>query len=40
MTAPPWVLIPAMLVPIFLLVHVAIAAKLRAVTQAGWLAVA
>jgi hypothetical protein len=40
MTAPPWVLIPAMLVPILLLVHVAIATKLRAATQAGRLAVA
>lgn len=40
MTAPPWVFIPAMLVPILFLVHVAIATKLRAATPAGRLAVA
>lgn len=40
MTALPWVFVPAMLVPIFLLVHVAIATKLRAAVQAGHLAVA
>jgi hypothetical protein len=40
MTAVPWVLIPAMLVPILFLVHVAIATKLRAGAQAGRLAVA
>lgn len=40
MTTVPWVLVPAMLVPIFLLVHFAIATKLRTATQAGRLAVA
>jgi hypothetical protein len=40
MTVPPWVFIPAMLVPILLLVHVAIATKLRAATQAGRMAIA
>lgn len=40
MTALPWAFVPAMLVPIFLLVHVAIATKLRAAMRAGRLAVA
>jgi hypothetical protein len=40
MTTLPWAFVPAMLVPIFLLVHVAIAAKLRAVAQPGRLVVA
>jgi hypothetical protein len=40
MTTVPWVLIPAMLVPIFLLVHFAIATRLRTAVQAGRLAVA
>jgi hypothetical protein len=40
MTTLPWVFIPAMLVPIFLLVHFAIATRLRTAVQAGRLAVA
>jgi hypothetical protein len=35
MTTVPWVLVPAMLVPIFLLIHLAIATRLRAETRAG-----
>jgi hypothetical protein len=40
MTAVPWVFIPAMLVPIFLLVHFTIATKLRTAIPVGRLAVA
>ena len=40
MTTLPWTFIPAMLVPIFLLVHFAIATKLRTAVQASRLAVA
>lgn len=40
MTTLPWVFVPAMLVPIFLLIHFAIATKLRTAIQAGRLAVA
>jgi hypothetical protein len=40
MTTVPWVFVPAMLVPIFLLVHFVIAAKLRTAAQAGRLAIA
>ena len=40
MTTVPWVLVPAMLVPIFLFIHFVIAARLRTATQAGRLAVA
>jgi hypothetical protein len=40
MTTLPWVLVPAMLVPIFFFIHFAITAKLRTATQAGRLAVA
>jgi hypothetical protein len=40
MTTVPWVFVPAMLVPIFLLVHLAIATRLRTAVQAGRLAVA
>jgi hypothetical protein len=40
MTTVPWVFVPAMLVPIFFLIHFAIATKLRTVAQAGHLAVA
>jgi hypothetical protein len=40
MTSVPWVLIPAMLVPIFLLIHLAIATKLHADAHAGRLALA
>jgi hypothetical protein len=40
MTTVPWVLVPAMLVPIFLLVHFVIATRLRTAVQAGRLAVA
>jgi hypothetical protein len=40
MTTVPWVFVPAMLVPIFLLVHLAIATKLRAAIGAGRLAIA
>jgi hypothetical protein len=40
MTTLPWVFVPAMLVPIFLLIHFTIAAKLRAVAEAGRLAIA
>jgi Na+/pantothenate symporter len=37
----PWILVPAMLVPVGFLVHVVIAAKLRTVSQAvGAMAVA
>jgi hypothetical protein len=40
MTTVPWVFIPAMLVPIFLLVHFAVATRLRRAVQAGRLAIA
>jgi hypothetical protein len=40
MTTVPWVFVPAMLVPIFLLVHFAIAARLRTFAQASRLAMA
>jgi hypothetical protein len=40
MTTAPWVLVPAMLVPIFLLIHLVIATKLRADARAGRLALA
>jgi hypothetical protein len=40
MTTLPWVFIPAMLVPIFLLVHFTIATKLRTAIPVGRLAVA
>jgi hypothetical protein len=40
MTTVPWVFVPAMLVPIFFLVHFAIATRLRTAVQAGRLAVA
>jgi hypothetical protein len=40
MTTLPWTFIPAMLVPIFLLVHFAIATRLRTAVQASRLAVA
>jgi hypothetical protein len=40
MTTVPWVFIPAMLVPIFLLVHFAIATRLRTAVQADRLAIA
>jgi hypothetical protein len=40
MTTLPWVFVPAMLVPIFLLIHFAIATKLRTATQTGRLAIA
>jgi hypothetical protein len=40
MTTVPWVLVPAMLVPIFLLIHLAIATRLRADARAGHLALA
>jgi hypothetical protein len=40
MTTVPWVLVPAMLVPIFLFIHFVIAAKLRTAARAGRLAVA
>jgi hypothetical protein len=40
MTTVPWVFVPAMLVPIFFLIHFAIATKLRTAIQAGRLAVA
>jgi hypothetical protein len=40
MTTVPWVFVPAMLVPIFLLIHFAIATKLRTAPQAGRLAIA
>jgi hypothetical protein len=40
MTTVPWVFVPAMLVPIFLLIHFAIATKLRNAAQAGRLAIA
>jgi hypothetical protein len=39
MTTLPWTFIPAMLVPIFLLVHFAIASRLRTAVQASRLAV-
>jgi hypothetical protein len=35
MTTVPWVFVPAMLVPIFLLIHFAIAARLRTAAQSG-----
>lgn len=40
MTTVPWVFVPAMLVPIFLLIHFAIATELRTATQAPHLAMA
>lgn len=40
MTTVPWVFIPTMLVPIFLLVHFAIATRLRTAAQASRLAIA
>jgi hypothetical protein len=40
MTNVPWVFIPAMLVPIFLLVHFVIATRLRTAVPAGRLAIA
>jgi hypothetical protein len=40
MTTVPWAFVPAMLVPIFLLLHFAIADRLRTAPQAGRLAVA
>ena len=40
MTTVPWVVVPAMLVPIFLLIHLAIATRLRADARAGRLALA
>jgi hypothetical protein len=40
MTTLPWAFIPAMLVPLCLLIHFAIATKLRAAAQAGRLAIA
>jgi hypothetical protein len=40
MTTVPWVFVPAMLVPIFLLVHFTIATRLRTAAQAGRLAIA
>jgi hypothetical protein len=40
MTSLPWAFIPAMLVPIFLLIHVAIVTKLRAAPQGARLALA
>jgi hypothetical protein len=40
MTTVPWVFVPAMLVPIFFLIHFAIATRLRTAIQAGRLAVA
>lgn len=40
MTALPWLFVPAMLVPIFLLIHVVIAAKLKTIDRASRLAVA
>jgi hypothetical protein len=40
MTTVPWVLVPAMLVPIFLLIHLVIATRLRAAARAGHLALA
>jgi hypothetical protein len=40
MTLVPWVFVPAMLVPIFLLIHFVIAAKLRTAVQADRLAIA
>jgi hypothetical protein len=40
MTGLPWVFVPAMLVPFFLLIHLAIAAKLRTVADSHRLALA
>jgi len=40
MTTVPWVFVPAMLVPIFFLIHLAIATRLRTAAQAGHLAIA
>ncbi len=40
MTTVPWVFVPAMLVPIFLLIHFAIATELRTATQSDRLAIA
>jgi hypothetical protein len=40
MTTVPWVFVPAMLVPIFLLIHFAIATLLRTATQSDRLAIA
>jgi hypothetical protein len=40
MTTVPWVFVPAMLVPIFFLIHLAIAARLRTAPQARHLAMA
>jgi hypothetical protein len=40
MTTLPWVFVPAMLVPIFLLVHFAIASRLRTAAQVGRLSIA
>lgn len=34
MTALPWIMVPAMLVPLYLLIHLTIAAKLRALQRA------
>jgi hypothetical protein len=40
MTTVPWVFVPAMLVPIFFLIHLAIAARLRTTPQARHVAMA
>jgi len=40
MTAPPWVLVPGLLVPVYLLIHLAIAEHLRTAEHTGRLATA